>query len=65
MVAPFEADAKLSYPSWEGFADLVISEDSDLLVFGCKQVYAFPSWSYIFGVLFKFGVKGHGFFLLL
>jgi len=41
LVAPFEADAQLAYLSLKGFAQLVISEDSDLLVFGCKQVFAF------------------------
>lgn len=41
MVAPFEADAQLAFLSLEGFADVVISEDSDLLVFGCKQVFGF------------------------
>lgn len=41
LVAPFEADAQLTFLSWKGFVQLVISEDSDLLVFGCKQVFAF------------------------
>ena len=41
MVAPFEADAQLTFLNVEGFADFVISEDSDLLVFGCKQVNLF------------------------
>ena len=38
MVAPFEADAQLAYLNKEGYADVVITEDSDLLVFGCTQV---------------------------
>lgn len=38
MVAPFEADAQLTYLNKEGYADVVITEDSDLLVFGCTQV---------------------------
>lgn len=38
MVAPFEADAQLAYLNKEGYADVVITEDSDLLVFGCIQV---------------------------
>lgn len=38
IVAPYEADAQLAYLSREGIVDLVITEDSDLLVFGCKQV---------------------------
>ena len=38
VVAPYEADAQLYYLEREGFVDGVITEDSDLLVFGCKQV---------------------------
>lgn len=41
MVAPYEADAQLCYLEREGFVDGVITEDSDLLVFGCRQV----SWA--------------------
>ena len=32
LVAPFEADAQLAYLNLNGFADFVITEDSDLLV---------------------------------
>ena len=38
IVAPYEADAQLAYLSREGIVDLVITEDSDLLVFGSKRV---------------------------
>ena len=38
IVAPYEADAQLAYLSKEGIVDLVITEDSDLLVFGCAKV---------------------------
>ena len=38
IVAPYEADAQLGYLSRNGHVDIVISEDSDLLVFGCKRV---------------------------
>jgi len=37
-VAPYEADAQLAYLQKEGLVDLVITEDSDMLVFGCKRV---------------------------
>lgn len=40
IVAPYEADAQLAYLSREGIVDLVITEDSDLLVFGSKRVSA-------------------------
>ena len=38
LVVSFEADPQLSYLNLNGFADFVITEDSDLLVYGCKQV---------------------------
>ncbi len=48
IVAPYEADAQLAFLSKEGIIDLVISEDSDLLVFGSHRV------------LFKMDESGHG-----
>uniref|UniRef100_A0A096MC31 Exonuclease 1 n=1 Tax=Poecilia formosa TaxID=48698 RepID=A0A096MC31_POEFO len=38
IVAPYEADAQLAYLTKTGFAQAVITEDSDLLAFGCKTV---------------------------
>ncbi|WOO78467.1 Exonuclease 1 [Vanrija pseudolonga] len=38
IVAPYEADAQLCFLEREGFVDGVVTEDSDLLVFGCKTV---------------------------
>lgn len=38
IVAPYEADGQLAYLNIQNIADFVISEDSDLLVFGCKKV---------------------------
>uniref|UniRef100_A0A915EZ03 Exonuclease 1 n=1 Tax=Echinococcus canadensis TaxID=519352 RepID=A0A915EZ03_9CEST len=38
IIAPYESDAQLAYLVQSGYADLVITEDSDLLMFGCKQV---------------------------
>ncbi len=40
VVAPYEADAQLAYLEREGIVDGIITEDSDLLVFGCRQVGA-------------------------
>jgi len=37
-VAPYEADAQLAYLSISGIADIVLTEDSDLLAFGAKRV---------------------------
>lgn len=48
IVAPYEADAQLAYLSREGMVDFVISEDSDLIPFGCQTV------------LFKMDVHGNG-----
>lgn len=38
IVAPYEADAQLAYLSHTNYIAAVISEDSDLLVFGCPRV---------------------------
>jgi exonuclease-1 len=48
IVAPYEADAQLAYMLMSGQVQLVVSEDSDLLVFGTDQV------------LFKMDSTGHG-----
>ncbi len=47
-MAPYEADSQLTYLQNKGIVDLVITEDSDLLVFGCERV------------LFKLDDSGHG-----
>lgn len=38
IVAPYEADAQLAFLNVSGIADYVITEDSDLTLFGCKKV---------------------------
>ena len=38
IVAPYEADAELAYLSRNHLIDFVITEDSDLLPFGCERV---------------------------
>ncbi|KZT01218.1 uncharacterized protein LAESUDRAFT_731432 [Laetiporus sulphureus 93-53] len=38
VVAPYEADAQLAYLERIGLVDGIITEDSDLLVFGCRKV---------------------------
>ncbi|XP_054169121.1 exonuclease 1-like [Oppia nitens] len=48
IVAPFEADPQIAYLVNNGFADFVITEDSDLLVFNCRLC------------LFKLDAKGNG-----
>ncbi len=38
LVAPFEADSQLAYLSNQGYIDLIITEDSDLLAHGPRSV---------------------------
>lgn len=38
IVAPYEADAQLAYLNKVGLADYIITEDSDLTLFGCQQI---------------------------
>lgn len=38
VVAPYEADAQMYYLERSGIVDAILSEDSDLLVFGCKNL---------------------------
>ncbi|KAN0065259.1 hypothetical protein ACQY0O_001756 [Thecaphora frezii] len=47
VVAPYEADAQLAFLERRGLVDGIITEDSDLLVFGCEKV------------LFKLDQAGH------
>ncbi|CAL8094807.1 unnamed protein product [Calicophoron daubneyi] len=51
IVAPYEADAQLAYLNRAGYADIIITEDSDLLLFGCRQV------------IFKLDLTGAGVFV--
>mgnify|MGYP000088100889 CR=1 FL=1 len=48
IVAPYEADAQLAWLSQNGHVDVVISEDSDCIPFGCNKV------------LFKMDKAGNG-----
>lgn len=38
VVAPYEADAQMAFLARNGHVDLVITEDSDLIPYGCPQV---------------------------
>ena len=40
-MAPYEADAQLAYLEMQGITDFTISEDSDLLIYGCRKVCYF------------------------
>lgn len=38
VVAPYEADAQMAFLARNGYVDLVITEDSDLIAYACPQV---------------------------
>ena len=38
IVAPYEADAQLAYLSTSGIIDVVVSEDSDNIPYGSKEI---------------------------
>lgn len=38
IVAPYEADGQLAYLNLQKIADYVITEDSDLVLFGCSRI---------------------------
>jgi 5'-3' exonuclease len=38
IVAPYEADAQLAFLSKANIAQLIITEDSDLIVHGCEKI---------------------------
>lgn len=48
MVSPYESDAQLAYLSKSNFVDLIITEDSDSIPYGCSAV------------LFKLDKEGYG-----
>ncbi|GAB6031733.1 Rad2 nuclease [Chamberlinius hualienensis] len=48
IVAPYEADSQLAYLNKIGIAQIVITEDSDLVLFGCEKI------------MYKMDVNGNG-----
>lgn len=52
MTAPYEADPQLAYLSKTGYVDLVISNDSDLILFGAKRIF-FKADEHLWGKLFR------------
>lgn len=45
ITAPYEADAQMAYMVKEGLADFAITEDSDLIAFGCPKVMLKLNWN--------------------
>ena len=37
-MSPYESDAQITFLVNNGYADLAITEDSDILAYGCKEV---------------------------
>ncbi len=48
LVAPYEADAQLAYLNRNNIAQVIITEDSDLILFGCEKI------------LYKMDINGNG-----
>lgn len=46
IVAPYEADAQLAYLAKNKMADIVVTEDSDLILFGCDKVSHYGKLAY-------------------
>ena len=40
--APYETDAQIAFLVKNGHCDFAISEDSDLLPYGCKEIKTMP-----------------------
>lgn len=64
VVAPYEADSQLCFLEREGIIDGLITEDSDLLVFGCKTVGCISDLHLIYAddseqILFKMDAEGN------
>jgi exonuclease-1 len=45
VVAPYEADAQIAYMVREGIANFAISEDSDLIAYGCPRLLMKLNWA--------------------
>lgn len=45
-MAPYEADAPMAFLARNGHVDLVITEDSDLIAYGCPQVELHLHYTY-------------------
>ena len=57
IVAPYEADAQLAYLNLKNIAQIVITEDSDLVLFGCTKVCRQTSHIHSFNALLKNSVS--------
>jgi len=61
IIAPYESDTQITFLLANSYADFAISEDSDLLAYGCKKVCwvflsavsTYVSLGYYSAILFK------------
>ena len=68
LVAPYEADAQLAYMNKINLAQLIITEDSDLILFGCEKViysikFCFKKISFLIiwdQIVYKLDMNGNG-----
>ncbi|KIH54318.1 XPG protein [Ancylostoma duodenale] len=61
IVSPYESDAQLAFLVNEGLADVVVTEDSDLIAFGCEKVQFILTYVALHGKnrLARNGPQGH------
>jgi exonuclease-1 len=59
IVAPYEADAQLAYLNLKNIAQIVITEDSDLVLFGCTKVCRQTSHIHLINSLLANSVFNH------
>jgi len=51
IISPYEADAQMAYMVKEKIADFAITEDSDLIAYGCPLIITKLSWDGYFASL--------------
>ena len=53
IVSPYESDAQIAHMVCHGHADFAITEDSDLLVYGCEKVCILASLFFVVTIIFQ------------
>lgn len=57
IVAPYEADSQMAFLSVNNIVDAVITEDSDLIPFGCPRVCNVSQYPYLKSLLYFLYIK--------
>lgn len=60
LVAPYEADAQLAYLALNDIVDAIVTEDSDLIVYGCPRVLVTTRPRLTFQIIYKLDKNGYG-----